>query len=349
VKEWVNEYNSFNSWKGLMYIDWYKAIIDGKFLPPIECSVDPVNACNLDCLWCNGYDVKSRNVFMDGDHLLDLVKFFKDWGAKAICFAGGGEPTMHLQLADAFSLAYKLHLPAAIITNGTFHDEDQLATIATLSRWIGVSVDCATKQLYEKLKGKDLFDKVIENIKLLVNYGAREVTFKYLLHPMNQYEVYKAIGLAKNIGCHRIHIRPVSFLNYQGQEEKYDIESIDDQILRARGMFETEDFRIFYVRHKFDDDMHRKFNFTKCMATPIMPIFQANGDISICIDRKKDQSLVIGRHDNIKDIPLIWGSQRHKDVIKHVNLHDCPKCTFNKYNEQIEHAVLNNNLDWQFT
>lgn len=349
MKEWINEYNSFNSWKGLMYINHYRAIVKGVFLPPIECSVDPVNACNLDCLWCNGYDVKSRNVMMDGKHLLDLVQFFSEWGAQAICFAGGGEPTMHPQLADAFSLAYKLKLPAAIITNGTFIHEDQISTIAALSRWVGVSVDCATPELYSKLKGKDLFEQVIKNIHLLVERGAREVTYKYLLHPLNQFEVFKAISLAKELGCNCIHIRPVSFMNFQKHEEQYDIKAIDEQVIRGRGMFESENFRIFYVRHKYDDDMHRKFNFKKCLATPIMPIFQANGDISICIDRKKDQSLVIGRHDKIEDIPKIWGSERHMQVINNININDCPKCTFAPYQSQIEHAVKENLMDWEFT
>jgi MoaA/NifB/PqqE/SkfB family radical SAM enzyme len=345
-QEWESPWNSFNSWKGLLYVEHYRAILSGKFLPPIECSVDPVNACNLDCLWCNGYDVKERNVYMDGQHLIDLVNFFKVWGAKAVCFAGGGEPTLHPRLGEAFSVAYKLGLPAAIISNGTFHDEDQLATIATLSRWVGISVDCASKELYETLKGVDLFDRVIENIRMLVNYGAREVTFKFLLHPLNQHEVYKAIELARDLGCHRIHIRPVSFMNFQKEEENYDVKSIDEQVMRGREIFENDKFKVFYVQHKFDKDMHRKFGFSKCQATPIMPIFQANGDISICIDRKADNSLVIGSHEDISQIPKIWGGKRHKQVIADIKLSECPKCTFNRYNEQIENI---DKLDWEFT
>lgn len=349
TNEWLDPYNSFNSWKGLMYVDWYRAILAGKFLPPIECSVDPVNACNLDCLWCNGNDVRKRGVFMDGQHLLDLVNFFKVWGAKAICFAGGGEPTLHPRLGEAFSLAYKLGIPTAIITNGTFHDEEQLATIATLSRWVGVSVDCATKETFLKFKQVDLFDKVTENIRLLCNYGAREVTFKFLLHPLNQHEVYKAIELARDLGCQRIHIRPVSFMNFQDKEENYNIYSIDEQVKHGRGIFENDKFKVFYVRHKFDKDMHRKFGFKKCQATPIMPIFHASGDISICIDRKADESLVIGSHLDVSEIPKIWGSQRHKDVINSVRLEECPKCTMGIYQAQIEYAIKENLMDWEFT
>ena len=60
VKEWSqgSRYNSFNSYKGLTYYEHYKKILkwlDGKGeLPaPIEASLDPINACNNNCYYCN--------------------------------------------------------------------------------------------------------------------------------------------------------------------------------------------------------------------------------------------------------------------------------------------------------
>jgi MoaA/NifB/PqqE/SkfB family radical SAM enzyme len=347
--EWLDKYNSFNSYKGLMYKQWYDAILAGQFLPPIECSVDPVNVCNLDCIYCNNKLTKARGVMMTREHLLDLFSFFKSWGAKAICIAGGGEPTLHPNLAEAVSLAYNLNMPIAMLTNGSFSgSEDLLMTCAKCMRWIGISVDSATAETYVKLKGKDLFEFVLSNIKQLVESGAREVTYKFLLHPYNQHEVYKAIELARDLGCHRIHIRPVSFLNFQDHEEKYDIEGITEQVAKARGMFETDRFRIFYVQHKYDKDLHRKFGFKKCNVTPLMPIFHSQGDISICIDRKNDASMVIGSHEPVDNILKVWGSEHHKKVIDNVKLSECPKCTIAPYQCQYEQCIEKNSMDWEF-
>jgi hypothetical protein len=81
-----------------------------------------------------------------------------------------------------------------------------------------------------------------------------------------------------------------------------------------------------------------------------MPIFQANGDISLCIDRKNDQRTVIGKHDPIENILNVWGSEDHKRIIDSIDVeHDCQKCTFNEYNVQIEKAVIEDKLDWMFT
>lgn len=352
IKEWESssEYNSFNSWKGLMYVEHYRAILEGKFLPPIEASVDPANRCNLKCRWCNGFDVYNRNILMDSGHLLDLVRFFKDWGVKGVCFAGGGEPTLHPALDKAIDLCYALKLPVAVISNGTFTNNDSLInSLAAYSRWVGISIDAATAETYKRLKGVDRLNDVFNTIRKLEKKGAREVTFKFLLHPDNQHEVFDAVMIARDLGCHRIHIRPVSFRNFQEVEDNYNIDLINEQVMRGRGMFESERFKVFYIQHKYNNDLHRKFNFKKCLATPIMPIFQANGDISICIDRKADTSLVIGSHLDISKIKDIWGGDKHKQVIDSVKLNECPKCTLNRYNEQIEYAVINNGMDYEFT
>jgi MoaA/NifB/PqqE/SkfB family radical SAM enzyme len=348
-KEWDSKWNSFNSNKGLLYKQHYDAILAGKFLPPIEVNLDPVNSCNLNCFWCNNKETKSRNVFIGKDHLIKLVRFFKDWGVKALCIAGGGEPTLHEDLADVFWLAKAIDLPISILTNGRFKYENQLKAVAECSRWIGVSVDSAKPETYKKIKGKDQFRLVIENMKRLVKLGAREVMYKFLLHPINQKEVYYAIKLAKDIGCHGIHIRPISFMNFQDKEEEYDLEGIDFQVERGRRRHETSSFKVFNIKHKYDRNLHRKFMFKRCLASPLMAIFEANGDIMLCIDRKNDQDLVIGKHFEIDRIKEVWGGERHKTIINSINLKECPKCTFNAYNEIMQEAIINNKCDWEFT
>ena len=355
MKEWEDSFCSFNSWKGLMYVEQYRAIIEwmagkrDKPLPPIEASIDPVNACNLRCFFCNNQQTRARNVSMTTTHLVELVEYCTAWGVKGICIAGGGEPTLHQGLDRMFYAAHELGMPISLMTNGTFiHGNGIIKAAAKFSRWIGVSVDSAKRETYLKLKAADMFNLVIGNMKQLVDEGAREVMYKVLLHPLNQYEIFDCIQLAKQIGCHGIHIRPLSFRSYQEKEEAYDIDAIDGQVMRGRAMCESERFKVFYIRHKFDNQMHRKFGFEKCLATPIMPIFNGNGEMSICVDRKNDESMVFGRHDPVDAIEKCWGSKRHKEVIENVKIQECPKCTFNKYNEQIEQAVIKNKFDYEF-
>jgi MoaA/NifB/PqqE/SkfB family radical SAM enzyme len=344
--EWKEQYNPFNSMKGLAYLQWYQAILDGKFLPPVEVSVDPVNDCQLNCFWCNGRDVKDRKTMMSNKHLLDLVVFFHKWGVKAICFAGGGEPTLHPALGEAFSIST---LPTAIITNGLFLNQAQMESIAANASWVGISVDAANAETYLKCKKVDAFNKVMSNMRVMRELGCKELTFKFLIHPFNQYQIYDACRIAKAYGAHQIHIRPISFRNYKMIQEEYDIDMIDKQISDARNDIESSTFKIYNIRHKFNSKLHVKFPFSKCLATPIMPIFQADNTISLCIDRKSDKSLVLGHHEPVEAILEAWGSEKHKQVIESVNLSECPKCTMCAYNEIIEKVVMQDRMSWRFT
>ena len=351
MKEWGDDsfYNPLNSVKGLMYKQWYDAIKEGKFLPPIEASIDPVNDCNLNCFWCNGKEPKSRKVMMTGEHLVGMIQFVKDWGVKAICVAGGGEPTMHPNLGEAFLKAKEIDMPIAMITNGLFRDHQQIVDVAKSAEWVGVSVDCAKDTTFQCIKGADRFHEVLRNISELKDAGCKEVTYKYLIHPMNQYEIYDAVENAVKVGANRIHIRPISFLNYQDKVEPYDIEMIEQQIDDAFKYY-GDKIKIMAIRHKYDEaTMHAILPFKKCKVTPIMPIFQANGDLSVCIDQKWRKDLVICKHDSFDEVLKTWGSDHHKAVIDKINVKDCPKCTFMPFNVQYERAIENDEFLWKFT
>lgn len=347
VREWNSRWNSFNSVKGLLYKPQYDAVLKGKFLPPVGVNLDPANACNLKCIWCNGKEVTKRNVLLSRQHFLELIRFFKEWGVKGLCIAGGGEPTIHPNLAEALRLAKGLGLLSNLMTNGLFRDTDQIQAVAECCEWVGVSIDCGLPGTYYKLKGKDAYYQACGNIRKLVAFGAKEVTYKFLLHPDNQHEVYHAIQYAKDLGCHGIHIRPVSFLNFQSGYGKYDVDAIDDQVIRGR-VHEGDDFKIFYITHKADKDLLPVKNFKKCQASPVIGIFEANGDITMCIDRKNDKSMVIGSHTDISKIKDVWGSDKHKEIMRRVDVSKCPKCTISTYNEIVENVIEDNKMNWQF-
>lgn len=100
--EWSNasKFNSFNSFKGLAYLEHYKntvAWLDGKakLLPPVECNLDPFAECNLKCSFCVGQrylrnhreEVGEMRV-LPQDYMWKLVLFLSQWGVKGLCFTG---------------------------------------------------------------------------------------------------------------------------------------------------------------------------------------------------------------------------------------------------------------------
>jgi len=117
MKEWTDPFNSFNSLKGLLYRKWMEGIASGEFLPPVEVSIDPVFRCNLDCIWCNSQKiVKNEDLnkyMMSREHLFKLCRFLAQWGVLGFCFAGGGEPFLHPNLAEVTEMLGQMGLDTA--------------------------------------------------------------------------------------------------------------------------------------------------------------------------------------------------------------------------------------------
>ena len=96
--EWHSQdkFNSFNSWKNLLYIPWYEEIKkwkdnpQHKILPPIEASIDasPAGVCNLKCTFCNAHKFVGKTSIVSDKDFIDLHKFLLDWGVLAFCFTG---------------------------------------------------------------------------------------------------------------------------------------------------------------------------------------------------------------------------------------------------------------------
>ncbi|GAG26942.1 unnamed protein product, partial [marine sediment metagenome] len=151
---------------------------------------------------------------------------------------------------------------------------DQMKAVVENSTWCGFSIDSGSAESFRKIHRVDKFDKVIENLRLLVKLKKSlksnvEITYKYLLHPLNANEIYDAAKLAKEIGCDMFQARPVCWDNLYGQEHnepinyKPVVKIINDQITRASKL-EGDGFHFHGIRHKFGPNFERMVNFEKC-------------------------------------------------------------------------------------
>src|SRR5512147_334079 len=130
--EWNNEnrFNSFNSWKGLTYARQYQQILrwmkgETRYLPPpIECNLDPIAECNNRCYFCvtQRYLVTKREEvgpmrILPGEYMRNLVKFLARWGVKGLCISGGGEPSLHPEIASVIMAGVDAGMDVAFVTN----------------------------------------------------------------------------------------------------------------------------------------------------------------------------------------------------------------------------------------
>jgi cyclic pyranopterin phosphate synthase len=347
--EWRDSFNSFNSWKGLLYADWYESIAYKKFLPPIEASLDPIHSCNLMCEHCNAHRYLG-GARMKKQHLLNLVSFLGEWGVKAICYGGGGEPTLHPNLGEAITKTPLSGMDASVATNGSVLTDSLIDTLANYCRWVGVSVDAATPKTYEMGRKQDMFRRVIKNISFLCDKvrflnTKCDVAYKFLIFDYNQHEIFQAAKIARDLGVRDFHARPADF-RHQGMGEFkkknnfYNVNVIKEQLEMCHRL-ETKDFHVFTVTHKFNEDFTPKRRFTQCYAAPICIQLCADGGIYFCPDTRHMEAYKIGSHDNIDNILEVWGGEKHKQLVFNSGCSNCQsRCTFSPYNEMCERLYI---------
>jgi len=133
--------------------------------PFYTCFFDLSYECNLKCVHChNAYNLQG----MGYEQQLSTLDQIFDLGVLHISF-GGGEPTLYPHLLDILKYTTK-HTSCSFVTNGALIDKKFIRKIRGLVAYVGVSLD-GFRETHKKMRNADIFDKVIDTIKILKNEG----------------------------------------------------------------------------------------------------------------------------------------------------------------------------------
>jgi MoaA/NifB/PqqE/SkfB family radical SAM enzyme len=343
--EWKgeNRYNSFNSYKGLTYYEHYKQI-DGwlkgenELPPPIEASLDPIKACNHKCYYCNSQryvdheqDISSTRRW-GKDFIEDTLINLSQWGVKAFCWGGGGEALLNKNLKGMTLLGRQLGMECSIITNGALLDDEYINELM-LCRWIGISLDSANYEVYKKVRGVDDCQKVLLNIKKLVQHRTKtDICIKVLVLPETIDTLLYTCEVARDLGVQDFHVRPVD-LERKDFKTKQQLEL---DMAKINGIFEqchkleTKDFHVYTVTHKYDENFHVKHDFKQCLASPLVTQICTDKKRYVCVDHRLEPRF---------EVPE-WGSSAHRELLLGINpATECARCTWSEYNRQMTEVV----------
>jgi len=335
--------------KALTYVkDWRDMISSNIIPPPIQISLDLDATCQFNCTFCNAVEARKRKDTMSLDtidDIIDLVTFHRF--AQSFCVGGGGESLCNPNFGYFVDQMYEV-ASIGVVTNGM--NIDKYLESLLKCKWVGISLDAATPETYSKLKGtsKDNFNKVVNNIKLLVDNGHTDVTIKYLIWPDNIREINNAAKIAKELGVRRFQVRPGDSPWFGKSDSSiysdYDVRYARMQMNRAIQLADNN-FEVYIVMQNFDNKLSRKLDFNRCYAGLFNIIIYPNGDVGLCVDRRGDEDTYLC---NIDELPKVWGSEEHKEKVANLDLSKCPRCTFRMHNLIFENVVLKDNMYCEF-
>jgi len=146
-QEWSagKRWNPFNSFKLLAQVYRWEKIARGASIPqPVLVTVDPINLCNLQCVWCNsGRVLDSRDRRLSGNALDRIADFLPVWrgspdwpaGVEAVCLAGGGEPLLNRNTGAFIDRLAAHQIESGVVTNGlNINDHLESLTRCTMGR-----------------------------------------------------------------------------------------------------------------------------------------------------------------------------------------------------------------------
>ena len=138
---------------------------------PIYVLIEPVSACNLRCIMCFQIDKTfsdDKNFMgnMDISLFKKIIDECETGGTKAITLASRGEPTLHPQLGEMLEYCSGKFLELKLNTNATKLTEKLSHQILKSGVTdLVYSVDSYTKEEYESIRVKGVFEEVLNNIK----------------------------------------------------------------------------------------------------------------------------------------------------------------------------------------
>jgi MoaA/NifB/PqqE/SkfB family radical SAM enzyme len=339
-------YSSFSQTKGLLWHEWFDGIIQKNFLPPVGAVIDLTDNCQLNCSWCNAQAFRCGNT-LETNHVKKIIDNLADWNVKSVCFAGGGEPSLHKDFAEIIKYSHMKGLEVGISTNGISLSTGDMETIAKFARFCGFSIDAGSENTWKHLKRSNCFNQMINNAKTLAKLAAEtqlDFTYKMLLTPENQHEIWNACKLAREIGFKSFFVRPAAFQNIPGlnTDYKFDTNLIQEQLKKCQTL-ETEVFHVYGSFKRVDKNLCRILPFSSCLATPLVAVFCADGYCYLCIDYRQREYGKFCKHLELREF---WNSPKHHKIIGQIDLTHCPRCAMGCYNEQIEAYQVDQMFKW---
>ena len=179
-----------------------------------------IERCNLRCSYCmpeEGVQLSPKSHLMTYEEIYEIAKTFVDHGVTKIRLTGG-EPLIRKDLPVILEKLATLPVELSITSNAVIIDKF-IAVLKTNGVYnINVSLDSLSREKFKHITRRDQFEKVYNNILLLVKEGFKVKVNAVLIKGFNDNEIIDFIHFTKDLP---ISVRFIEFMPFDGN--KWDI------------------------------------------------------------------------------------------------------------------------------
>ena len=176
-----------------------------------------IEKCNLRCTYCmpaEGILLSPKTSLMTADEIFEIAKVFVNHGVDKIRLTGG-EPLLRKDFSEIIAQLASLKTEISITTNGILIDKH----IAILKQYnvkkINLSLDTLIPSKFETITLRNQFDKVIDNLHLLLNNNFKIKINVVLIKEFNDNEIIDFIRLTQHLP---VSVRFIEFMPFAGND-----------------------------------------------------------------------------------------------------------------------------------
>lgn len=315
----------------------FKSFITNKvYYRPLTMDIEPTTGCNFRCTMCqvSSPGFEARNMTIETfrtlvENNLQLIK---------VKLQGMGEPFVNKHLFEMMNICYEKGIFVETVTNGSLLTKENIEKITeTKSIYrISISIDGASKEIFEKIRVKSNFENVINNIKNL-SFEIKEKKAKInlralcLLQKTNLHQFEKIIKLCIELGFDELEFQvqltgwgkseweeknTSSDIGYRKLDNKQKFQDIID-------IYNKKYFKVSIVK----SNLLSKEN--KCSYPWHNPYISAEGKVVVCCMVADPKINTMG-DINKESFDEIWNSENYinfRDSITNHKLKDfCKNC-----------------------
>jgi mycofactocin biosynthetic radical S-adenosylmethionine protein MftC len=157
--------------------------------------------CNLRCRHCLSADVMGDcKGELDFDQCCTFIDELDRLEIFQINF-GGGEPFLRDDFLEILKYCHSRGITTCVSTNGTVLDESLIKKLKTMRfLYMQVSLDGATAETNDAIRGRGTFDRIINALKVLVAYDFRNASTNTVVTGINFREIGQIYELGKKYG-----------------------------------------------------------------------------------------------------------------------------------------------------
>jgi MoaA/NifB/PqqE/SkfB family radical SAM enzyme len=137
---------------------------------PLVCNYYLTLRCNARCTFCDLW-AREDQALADRGSVLNNLRQLPAAGVRIVDFTGG-EPLLHPDLPLFLKAARDLKLRTTVTTNGLLYPK-RAREMAGLVNLLHFSVDGATPQTHDRLRGLPSFERVMESLDLALALGEK--------------------------------------------------------------------------------------------------------------------------------------------------------------------------------